>query len=188
MLQIVIKTEKVVPTEVVSSVYDIAYQKLYDSGIHQILIDLDNTLITYQEKTANDAVKSLFQELISIGFSVCIVSNSGPHRVMPVASELNVPYVAYAKKPFKTGLKKALQMLEGTKETSIMIGDQLMTDVFAANRLGMKVILVKPLKRKTEKWYTKFNRKIENTMLNKMAKSHPETHRKIIEMARDNHV
>lgn len=188
MLQILIKTDKVVPTDVVSSVYDISYKKLYDSGITQILIDLDNTLITYQEHTANDAVKSLFQELISIGFSLCIVSNSGTHRVMPVASVLNVPYVAYAKKPFKTGLKKALQMLDAKPETSIMIGDQLMTDVFAARRLGMSVILVKPLKRKTEKWYTKLNRKIENIMLNKMAKSHPDTHQKIIEMARDNHV
>ena len=185
MIHFLIKTEKVLPDAVVKTVYDIDYQALAQSGKKNLLIDLDNTLISYQEDNANDALKSLIQTLISIGFFVCIVSNSGPDRVMPVASALNVPYVAYAKKPTRSGLKKALSIVEGTIDNTLFIGDQLMTDVFAAKRMNMAVILVKPIQRKTEKWYTRFNRAIESKMLHKMAQSHPAMYQKIIETVRD---
>ena len=61
----------------------------------------------------------------------------------------------------------------------VIIGDQLMTDIYGANRFGVYNILVNPLKRKTEKWYTRFNRKIEIKMLEKIKKKNKKEYNEL---------
>ena len=56
----------------------------------------------------------------------------------------------------------------------MIIGDQLMTDIYCANRFHAYSILVNPLMKKTEKWYTKMNRKTEVKMLEKIKTKYPE--------------
>jgi hypothetical protein len=51
----------------------------------------------------------------------------------------------------------------------VMIGDQLVTDVYAGTRFGIKTILVDPLADK-DLWITKFNRIKENRKLRKYSK------------------
>jgi predicted HAD superfamily phosphohydrolase YqeG len=73
------------------------------------------------------------------------------------------------------GLKKALRAMPGaTASNTLVIGDQLVTDVLGANRLGGYSILVNPIERKTEKWYTRMNRRLERRMLDKIARKAPE--------------
>ena len=47
-----------------------------------------------------------------------------------------------------------------------------MTDIWAAKRFKVYSILVNPIKKKTEKWYTKMNRKTEVKMLQKIEKKY----------------
>ena len=63
------------------------------------------------------------------------------------------------------------------KDKVIVIGDQLMTDIWAANRFGVYNILVNPLKKKTEKWYTKINRKTEYKMLDKIKSNYSQKYK-----------
>ena len=78
--------------------------------------------------------------------------------------------------PIKGGFKKVLK--KATREYSpneiVAIGDQLMTDVFAANRMNYTSILVKAIDRKTEKWTTRFNRILEGHVLRKIEEKHPQ--------------
>lgn len=48
-----------------------------------------------------------------------------------------------------------------------MIGDQLLTDIVCANKIGVTNILVKSISRKTERWYTRINRLREEKVLKK---------------------
>lgn len=50
-------------------------------------------------------------------------------------------------------------------EETIVIGDQMLTDVFGGNRNGLYTIMVVPVKR-TDGFITKFNRIIERRLLN----------------------
>ena len=61
-----------------------------------------------------------------------------------------------------------------------MIGDQLMTDILGSNRMGLDGILVKAIKRKTEKWYTKLNRRRENNVMKKIKKLYLDKYNKIV--------
>ena len=50
-------------------------------------------------------------------------------------------------------------------EEAVVVGDQMLTDVFGSNRNGLYTIMVVPVKR-TDGFITKFNRIIERRLLN----------------------
>ena len=59
------------------------------------------------------------------------------------------------------------------KQEMIMIGDQLLTDIACANKLKVDCVLVHSISRKTEKWYTKINRKREKIKLRRIERKDP---------------
>ncbi|MFP4286592.1 MAG: YqeG family HAD IIIA-type phosphatase [Candidatus Izemoplasmataceae bacterium] len=175
MVHYFLNYKKFIPNDHVDHVFDIDFKALYQRGIRLLLIDLDNTLIPYDEILPNQSLKDFFKSLIALGFETVIVSNNHYERINIFATACNVPFVSSAKKPTKFGFKSALKKVEKTykKEEVCVIGDQLMTDIFGSKRMGFEAILVKPIKKKTEKWYTKLNRKIEDKMLDKIKKKSP---------------
>ena len=111
------------------------------------------------------------QKLLKIGYRIYIVSNNGKKRVSRFVKEFKVNgYITYARKPFKKKLNHFIQKEQLKKEEIILIGDQLLTDIACANRLGVTSILVQSISRKSEKWYTKLNRLREKKILKQLEK------------------
>lgn len=178
MIHWFIQAKSVLPHAVYKTVYDIDY-KAYKQHYETVLFDLDNTLLPYDNSDVTEAIQTLFSSLKTLGYQVMIVSNSTSSRVKTTAEILDVPWLKSAKKPLKYGFKKALQTLQAEPDTTLFIGDQLMTDVWGANRVGMTPILVRAIKRKSERWYTRFNRYLERKMLVKLARLAPEKAKEI---------
>ena len=148
----------------VRAVRDIDFSKEWDSGIRGIIFDIDNTLVPHGAP-ADDASVRLFSGLRAMGFSVCIISNNHAPRVVPFAEKVGCRYVFDAGKPKKGSYVKAMAEL-GTGETdTLFIGDQIFTDVFGANRAGIRTILVNPIDEKTDPPFVRFKRFIERTVL-----------------------
>ncbi len=82
--------------------------------------------------------------LRTAGIDVCIVSNSGPARVAPLAAMLDVPYVAHAAKPLRWGIDAGLRALARPANDVALVGDQLFTDVWGGRRSRLLTILVTP--------------------------------------------
>jgi hypothetical protein len=153
------------------TVFDIDYQALRNEGVKLLMIDLDNTLIPYDESQPNDRIRKLFKELKELGFKVVIISNNHLDRVEAFANDLSVLFIASAKKPLKSGFLKAHSLYPEIKNTEVVvIGDQFMTDVLGGNRCSYKVIVVDAIKRNAEKWYTRINRKLEKRVLSRIKK------------------
>ena len=94
---------------------------------------------------ANEWSKNLKQK----GIKFLIVSNSNREdKLKKVSKELDMEYIMFALKPFKSGLKKAAQIIGEKPENIAAIGDQIFTDVIGANRMKMFSILVKPIDEK----------------------------------------
>lgn len=165
--------QKCIPHAYRASIFDIDYDELQKQGISALFFDLDNTIIGYDEAKLQKEHVELIQKLQKT-FKIVILSNTNFKRVSIALTDLDVPYIWYATKPLKRGFKKALKMIGVAKEKVMMIGDQLMTDVFGSNRVGLKAILVKSVKRKSDRKITKFNRKIENFVIGKIQKKYPE--------------
>lgn len=167
--------KKFIPDVYASSIYDISYTKLYAEGKRLILTDLDNTLISYKETDPTKRIMEWKKEVEALGFEIIIVSNSRKHRVEYFAKQLGLKYVKFAKKPLKFGLKKACRIANRKYEISQIVefGDQLMTDVFGSKRCGFTTYLFKAIDHKSEKFVTRFNRKLENRVLKKIKKKYP---------------
>lgn len=181
MIQYLLKTKKFIPNEFHNTFFDIDFDALYEQGKRLILTDLDNTLISYQETVPNKEIDDLFESLQKKGFEIIIVSNNIQPRVDVFCEGLNIEGHANMRKPFIFKFKRIIKntLRDYKKDEIVIIGDQLMTDIYGANRLQTYSILVNPIKKKTEKWYTRLNRKMEETKLNQIGKKFPETYEKL---------
>ncbi len=159
-----------VPNQRVQSIYDIDLQALHNAGIRGIITDLDNTLVKTREPIADERVEAWFAKLLTEGFKVVIVSNNSHHRVSRFSHPLEIPYIHKARKPLRTGFRRSLRMLGLEAQQVAMVGDQLLTDVFGGNRMGMYTILVHPVSLEGEKMVTRFNRKIEKVAIRQLRK------------------
>ena len=65
-----------IPDMYQKSIYSINYEKLYESGIRCLLVDLDNTCVPYTEKKPSQKLIELFNYLKEYGFKVILFSNA----------------------------------------------------------------------------------------------------------------
>ena len=150
------------------SIYTIDYKKLKKNGIKCLLFDLDNTIAPYKVIEPDQKVKELFASLEK-DFKVIIISNSNKNRLRPFKEKLNVDVAFSSKKPFKTKYKKILELYNFKIDEVACIGDQLLTDILGANRMGFTSILVNRIA-KYETIFTRFNHFFEKFILKSLAK------------------
>lgn len=152
------------PKLYLSSVKEISIDLLEQYQLKGLILDVDNTLIDY-DKNMPEGVKEWVEQLKRNNISLCIVSNTNhKEKVEKVAKELDIPYIYFAKKPCKGGLKKAKEILRLESRQIGVVGDQIMTDIIGANRSHMFPILVKPISEK-DIWITKIKRPIEHIII-----------------------
>lgn len=161
------------PTWMLESAYHLQPDNLKARGYKAILTDLDNTLIAWDDKHLTERALVWIDDLQSSDIPVIVISNNTKGRVHVATQQLDSPVIASAKKPFKFGLKQALNLVDVPKSKILLVGDQMITDVIGANRMGIDVALVKPLV-ESDAWNTKLNRYIESKILNYLMKKNPE--------------
>ena len=158
------------PTFLATSFYEIPasfYQKL---GIKNLLLDLDNTLAPYHEAEPSEATLRFLEELGRAGLHLYIASNNTSKRVFHYAEKCHLKALSGLLKPFSFRLKRILRKEDFKKEETLLIGDQLMTDIPAANGAGIRSILVEPLDPAKEPWVTRWNRRAEKTKRERIIK------------------
>ena len=138
--------QKLYPTIYAESAYIVDFKEYYKKGYRAVVLDVDNTLVGHDEPADERAI-SFFRNLRAIGFRTCILSNNDEPRVKPFADAVDSLFVCRAAKPSPKGYQKAMRLCGSTKETTLFMGDQLFTDIWGANRAGIRSILVKPMKK-----------------------------------------
>ena len=117
------------PDTYITNVKEITIELLDKNDIKGLLLDVDNTLIDFDLKILEGS-KDWIDTLKENNFRLCILSNTSKiEKVKMVANELNIPYINFAKKPFKKGFKKGAELLELQPNQIAVVGDQIMTDV-----------------------------------------------------------
>lgn len=151
------------------SVFMIDADDLKQRKIEGIIIDIDNTLVAWETKEADEKVIDFIRYLLGKGFKICMISNNTRKRVEKFNETLGLPAIHKAGKPKTAPYLKAMELLDTHRYNTAVIGDQLFTDIFGGNRLGLFTILVTPISPKEFIW-TRFVRKIERKMLHNMYK------------------
>lgn len=134
------------PNLFLKSIAEINIGNIKRSGIRYVLCDLDNTLVPHFNKLPNNLCIKFINNLKQAGLKVFIISNNSHKRVSLFCDHLNIDdFIANAKKPFVHKIKKMIRKYNIKNEDVLVIGDQFITDIIMANRLGFKSILVLPL-------------------------------------------
>lgn len=141
--------ERFYPGEYLDSTYVIDFEKLSREGYKGLIFDIDNTLVPHGAP-ADDRAKALFARLKALGFECCLLSNNQLPRVEMFNKDVQVHFIENAHKPSTKNYVKAMDKMRTNKQNTIFIGDQLFTDVYGANRTGIRTILVKPIHPKEE--------------------------------------
>jgi len=162
-------TNIILPNSYVKDIYSINYNELYKKGYKYIVFDIDNTILPVNDIEVSEALVTLFKKINKAGFKVCLVSNNKLERVLPVATKLDVLYLSDAKKPTREAFDKALKVLDSNIEDTIMVGDQMLTDIKGANEYGLYSILVDPVDNKYD-IKTGTSRILQRKMLKKLKK------------------
>lgn len=154
------------PNEYHKTIHDIDLLKLYDLGKRLILTDLDNTLVGYDVSLPTSEIIEFKEKCDKIGLKLVIISNNNKKRVQAFAEKLGIEYLSNAMKPLKRGYRKIT--LRYKPEEVVIIGDQILTDIFGGNRMGYYTILVDVINYNNEQFKTRINRFFERLILRKL--------------------
>jgi len=125
---------------------DVSPEFLAKKGVKLLLLDLDNTISPYGEAEPSEEIMDWAGEMHDKGITLFIVSNTKKPRAGIFADKMGIPYIKYAKKPSRYGLREAMRITGFTEKETALAGDQTFTDVLAANRADVMSIMVEPIK------------------------------------------
>lgn len=159
--------KKFLPDEFVENVLKITPEMLLEKGVKGVITDLDNTLVAWDRPDATPEIIEWLTSLKKAGLEVTIVSNNNELRVKAFSEPIDMVFVSKANKPLTLGFKRALKLMQTKRSETVVIGDQLITDILGGNRAGMHTILVIPVATNDAK-ITTFNRNLERFIMNRL--------------------
>jgi HAD superfamily phosphatase (TIGR01668 family) len=136
-----------VPDQRAQSLLDIDPAALAAAGVRGLVLDIDNTIAAWDSTEVRPDIREWLQ-CAKRHLSVCLLSNSSKTRRLKTLQEtLGIPVVQTFPlgKPRRKAYLLALAKTGTAPQETVMIGDQLFTDIFGANRAGLRSILVAPL-------------------------------------------
>lgn len=133
------------PDQFARRLHDISLTDLARGGVRGMIVDLDNTLVAYTEHEPSREQLDWIAEAKAAGFAIVMLSNNFSERVRRVGALLGVPTIPSALKPFPFSFARALKVLGTPRDATVVVGDQLFTDVLGAKFLGLRSILVEPI-------------------------------------------
>ncbi|MCQ3908084.1 MAG: YqeG family HAD IIIA-type phosphatase [Mycoplasmoidaceae bacterium] len=114
--------------------------------IKLFICDLDNTLAPHFTFRPTKAAINFVSEIKKMGIKFYIVSNNRKSRVKKFCEYIDPDgFISFAMKPRISKIKKLMKKLKVSPDETLMMGDQFVIDILAANRIGCKSILVLPL-------------------------------------------
>ena len=144
---------------------------LLSIGVKGIVLDIDNTLEPYEHPEPGEHVVAWLKSLREVGIKTAIVSNNDEARVSLFNKNLGMPAYYKAAKPFKRNILRAMSDMGTDKNSTVLMGDQVFTDVWAAHNTGIRAMLVPPINDKRDV-LTKFKRLLEVPVLKKYDRLH----------------
>lgn len=161
------KMKKINPNIYIKKVEDITIELLLKNKIKLLILDVDNTLIDYYEKLS-ESIENWAKEMKGQGIKLYILSNTNnKEKVKKVAQKLEIPYKNFAMKPLKKGFLTIQKEVNIKSENIAVVGDQIFTDILGGNRCNFFTILVEPINKQKDYWYTAWKRPIENKIKKK---------------------
>ncbi len=159
------------PTYMFGSYRDVTPEFLASHGIRALLSDLDNTLAPYEQPEPDDDIRTWLSSLQAAGIQIALVSNNHAPRVELFNRTLGLPAYPDSHKPGKKMLLRAMEEMGVSPAETAVLGDQLLTDAYAGQHIGLPAIIVPPIRDKRNLFF-RFKRLLERRFIRKYARLH----------------
>ncbi len=137
---------------------DISYYK--EKGFDTVLLDVDNTIAVPNTGSCDERAAKFIKDLKDAGFRVVIFSNNSRKRVEMFLNGMDTDFWYLALKPLPFSYFAVCRKMHTLPSRTLVLGDQLITDILGANLSGCYGIYCRQLQEKDSKM-TAFNRRIE---------------------------
>lgn len=141
-------------------VTDITLDILKKYNITNLILDVDNTLSTHHGHILTEGLEEWLRIMSVAKIGLIVLSNSKEQRVKPFAEKIGLPFISLGLKPLPFGYFRALKALGSQRKNTAIVGDQIFTDVLGGNIVGVKTLLLTPIKLEETAGF-RFKRKIE---------------------------
>ena len=162
--------QKCYPKYCVKTIYELDRDFYSANNIKAVIFDIDNTLVTHDTPVPPSELLEYFEKLGQWGIKYAIASNNKRSRVELFSRDLGVPYIHRAFKPRKAPLKRLVRHFGIDAANVCLVGDQLFTDVYGANRMGFVSVLVTAVG-EDETGFVSFKRVFERMLMKQYNKS-----------------
>ena len=149
------------------SIASIPVEWLKKQQVERVILDVDNTLLPRDEVQLDADVLNWLQLLRKNEIEIVLLSNNGGERLRKISEAAQIEAVSWAVKPMPWGFKRALKRFGRQQGKVLVIGDQLLTDVLGAKRMGFTVLWVRSLQGK-EFPMTRITRQIEKMLVRRL--------------------
>ena len=133
-----------IPKMYQKDIFSIDYKKIKELGYKLIIFDLDNTIGSIKEEYCSREIADFINNLTK-DFIVVVASNSLPSRVSKFCSLLKCESFSLSLKPTLNVVRKIKNKYKVSYQEMVIIGDQILTDIFVGNRKKLLTILVDPI-------------------------------------------
>lgn len=145
---------------------------LKDNNIQCILSDIDSTLAGHNCESEGE-LSNWLSELDKNNIKLICVSNNNESRVSAFCKQNHLEGAWKCKKPAIKVIDSLLERQNIDKTKTVIMGDQLFTDMWCGKNLGIRTILVKPIGNH-QPINIRFKRLIEKKMMKKWILSEEE--------------
>lgn len=161
--------KKLLPDFCFESFGEVTPEFLLSNGFSAVVSDIDNTLVPYEIHSPTEEVAAWVKSLDENGIALAFVSNNHEDRVVEFNRDLNKTAYWDVKKPSAKYILLAMKEIGTEPEKTLFLGDQLLTDAWAAHNAGIKVAIVPPIRDKKNLFF-KTKRLIEKPYMKKFKK------------------
>ena len=154
------------PTFWLKNVLAIDEDFLKRNRVRALVLDMDNTLSMHGDPAAEIGVPEWLETMRGLGIRMRVVSNNTKKRVAPLAAKLGLEYTANGAKPLTFGVNRAIKEMGVRKRETLVVGDQIFTDVMAGNLAGVRTVLVEPFHLE-KTWTFRLKRKAESLVFHR---------------------
>ena len=147
-----------------NKITDINIDLLNKYGIDSLILDVDNTLSTHHGQVLTEGLEEWLDLMRENGIKMTVLSNSTSKRLEPFAKKIGLDYISLGLKPLPFGYIRALRTLNSKKKDTAIVGDQIFTDTLGGNLVGVKTILLTPIKPETSLRF-RMKRKVERLVI-----------------------
>lgn len=135
------------------------------SGIRGVILDLDNTIVSEDDRYLSPGAEAWIMQAKSQGFKLFILSNGKrKYRASAWSHRLDIPLINPARKPFPFAFRKALKYMQLQPKQVVVIGDSRHTDILGAWLVGCHSIQVATLPHPFRWWEKLLGKRVQTPL------------------------